>query len=190
MSHSNIIGAALILIDVQVGFDDPKWGPRNNRLAEARTADLLAAWREGGYPIFHVQHASHSPTSPLHPASRGYALKPVVRPRPGEPVIVKSVNSAFIGTDLETRLRQDGIPAVVIAGLTTNFCVSTTARMASNLGFQTFVVSDATATFDRPMLDGRMQSAEEVHLAALSDLHAEFATVLDTAAVSAALGHS
>ncbi len=90
------------------------------------------------------------------------------------------MNSAFIGTTLENDLRQHGIDTLVIVGLTTNHCVSTTVRMAGNLGFTTFVVSDATAAFNRAALDGSMRPAEQVHSGALSDLHGEFATVLDT----------
>jgi len=99
---------------------------------------------------------------------------------PTEPVLRKIVNSAFIGTDLESRLKSNHVDTVVIVGLTTDHCVSTTARMAANLGFNTYVVSDGTATFDRTGSDGRKYDAEEIHAANLASLHEEFATVLDT----------
>lgn len=117
----------------------------------------------------------------LRPESPGNAIQAVAAPKANEPVHRKHVNSAFIGTDLEKDLRRDGIETLVIVGLTTNHCVSTTARMAGNLGFRTFVVSDATAAFARPAPDGTLRPAEAVHSAALSDLHQEFATVVDTA---------
>ena len=175
--------AALVLIDVQKAFEDPSWGPRNNPGAEDQIAILLAAWRARAAPVVHGYHDSQMPGSTLAPGSAGNAPKDVARPEPGEPVYRKVVNSAFIGTSLEADLRQAAIDTVVIVGLTTNHCASTTARMAGNLGFQTIVVSDATATFDRKTVDGTNRRAEDVHAGALSDLNEEFARILDTAAV-------
>jgi nicotinamidase-related amidase len=175
--------AALIIIDVQKGFDDPRWGRRNNPEAEANIARLLEAWRRSGRPVFHVQHSSRLRDSPLSPKAAGHVIKESVAPRRGEPVIKKSVNSAFIGTGLEKRLRRRGIRTVVVTGLTTDHCVATTARMAGNLGFETYVVSDATATFDREGADGKRYSAKEVHAVNLASLNQEFAKIVTTNAL-------
>lgn len=174
---------ALLVIDVQRGFDDPEWGERNNPQAEQRIAALLASWRSAGAPIVHVQHNSVSESGHFRPGTPGNLLKPEAEPRQGERIYAKSVNSAFIGTGLETDLRAAGATTLVIVGLTTNHCVSTTARMAGNLGFSTMVVADATATFARATLDGTMRPAHEVHDAALSDLHGEFAEIADSQAL-------
>ncbi len=168
---------ALLLIDVQQGMDDPKWGARNNPDAESRIGLLLAAWRDLKWPVIHVQHMSREPDSPLRPESSGNTLKTVARPREGEPLFQKSVNSAFIGTTLEAHLRREGIGSLVMVGITTDHCVSTTARMASNLGFEVVVVADATATFERTGPEGAWYSAEQMHRAALASLHGEFAQV-------------
>lgn len=179
--------ATLLVVDLQRGFDDRYWGRRNNPALEQRASELLRAWRAAGRPVVHVRHMSTEPLSPLRPGQPGNEFKPEAAPAAGETVIEKSVNSAFIGTSLETDLRRAGCRGLVIAGLTTNHCVSTTARMAGNLGFATWVVSDATAAFDRLGPDGVLRSAEQIHAIALSDLHGEFATVVNTGTVIAAL---
>jgi len=171
---------ALLIIDVQEAFDEPRWGRRNNPEAEANVARLLRAWREARRPIFHVRHLNLTPGSSFHPDAPGSSIKALTRPLEGEPLIEKTVNSAFIGTDLEERLRRDGVTAVVITGLTTNHCVETTARMAGNLGFDTYFVSDATATFDRVGPDSVRHAAEDIQAMTLSNLNGEFATIVTT----------
>jgi nicotinamidase-related amidase len=173
--------AVLLIIDVQKGFDDPLWGKRNNPDAERNMARILAAWRLSARPVFHVQHVSVMPGSPLGPKSPGCEIKDEVKPLEGEPIFQKHVNSAFIGTDLEKQLRTHNYDTLVIVGLTTQYCVSTTARMAGNMGFKTYVVSDATAAFGLTGPDGRSYSAEEIHDVSLATIHNEFAEVVATA---------
>lgn len=173
--------AALILIDVQKGFDEKEfWGRRNNPSAEKNIAKLLNAWRQTKRPVFHIRNDSTEKNSPLRPEKPGNSIKDIVAPLPGEPLIIKTVNSALIGTDLEKRLRKQKINTVVIVGLTTDHCVSTTARMAGNLGFNVSVISDATATFDRNGFNGKHYSAKTMHNIALVSLQNEFATITDT----------
>lgn len=168
---------ALLVIDVQKGLDGPRWGDRNNPQAEERIADLLAAWRATARPVIHVQHASLEPESPLREGQPGHAIKSEAAPEDGEPVFRKHVNSAFIGTDLESHLRSRGIEELVVVGLTTDHCISTSVRMAGNLGFSVTVVEDATATHERRGPDGTLFSADVMHRSALASLHGEFATV-------------
>jgi nicotinamidase-related amidase len=180
--------AALIIIDVQQAFNDPSWGQRNNPEAERNIAALLGGWRASGRPLFHIQHRSQRPGSLFNPDGPGFPVKPEARPLDGEPVLYKNVNSAFIGTDLEQRLRSAGIETVVVIGITTDHCVSTTTRMAGNFGFDTFIVSDATFTFERTGPDGRHYTAEQMHATALASLNGEFAAVVSTAEAITALG--
>lgn len=171
---------ALLIIDVQDGFDDPYWGARNNPDAEDNIARLLAAWRAAGRLVFHVRHDSRTPRSPLHPSSPGNAIKAIAAPRAGEPVIAKDVNSAFIGTGLEPLLRAAGVTDLVIVGLTTPHCVSTSTRMAANLGFGVRVVADATAAFEARGPDGKPVDAHAMHYFALAGLNEEFAAIVTT----------
>ena len=172
--------AALLSIDVQKGFDEPVWGIRNNLGAEAKIALLLSAWRKKGLPIIHIKHCSTEPGSVLRPGVPGNEFKPETRPLAGEMVFTKSVNSAFIGTGLENYLRENNIKCLVVTGLTTDHCVSTSTRMAGNLGFDVTLVSDATATFDRKGEDGVHYSADQIHKIHLASLNGEFCTVLTT----------
>lgn len=172
--------SALILIDVQKGIDNPAHGERNNPDAESNMALLLAHWRQQDLPVFHIQHCSTEPDSLLRPESPGNAIKDEVLPIGGEPVLKKNVNSAFIGTDLEGRLREQSIESVVMIGLTTDHCVSTSVRMAENLGFDVTLVSDATAAFERTGPDGQHFTAEEMHNINLASLNGEFCVVKST----------
>jgi len=172
--------AALLIIDVQQGFDDPKWGKRNHPDAEANMAILIDVWRREKGRVIHIQHCSAEPDSPLRPDGPGCQFKPEAKPIAGEPVFKKTVNSAFIGTDLESHLRDNGIENIVIAGLTTDHCVSTTTRMAGNLGFNVTLVSDGTATFNRVGHDGIEYSADEIHRIHLASLNGEFCAVRST----------
>ena len=173
---------ALILIDIQKGFDDVNYwgGQRNNTDAEQNAGKLLAFWRLKRLPVFHVKHCSSNPNSRLAEGQPGNEFKDEVLPISGEPILKKNVNSAFIGTELKERLEREGIRKVVIAGLTTDHCVSTSTRMAGNFGFDTYLVEDATATFCKIGYGGQLFSAEIIHETAIASLMNEFATILKT----------
>lgn len=173
---------ALILVDIQKGFDNiSHWGTeRNNHSAEHQAGRLLNFWRKNHLPIYHIQHCSTEPGSPLAPGHPGNEFKEEVWPVNNERIIQKQVNSAFIGTDLRDELDRAGITDLVILGLTTDQCVSTTARMASNYGYKTYVIHDASATFDKIGINGIHYNAEMIHHTALASINKEFAEILST----------
>jgi nicotinamidase-related amidase len=181
---------ALLLIDVQKAFDHPSWGKRNNPQAENNIALILEKWRQQQLPVIHIRHCSVEPNSTLRPSEPGNAYKQEALPITGEIEFTKTVNSAFIGTGLEAYLRENDISALVIVGISTDHCVSTTTRMAANLGFQVQLISDASFTFDRTGADGTTYPAELMHQIHLASLHKEFCQVITTTQLLENVRHS
>jgi nicotinamidase-related amidase len=173
-------GAVLLLIDLQRAIDHPSWGERNNPEAENQVSRLLAHWRGREWPVWHVRHDSTEPASHYRPGQPGHEFKPSNVPLPGEPVIAKRTNNAFIGTGLEDRLRAAGHTTLVVAGVITNNSVEATVRMAGNLGFDTFLVADGCFTFARTDWNGTPRSADDVHAMSLANLDHEYCTVVTT----------
>ncbi|PLN74879.1 putative isochorismatase family hydrolase [Aspergillus taichungensis] len=198
MSLDISIPTALILIDNQAAFTHPTyWGSaRSNPSYENNLQALLSAFRAAKrrspstpLEIIHVFHSSSTDEeSPLHPAHPGEGIHPLEFAAPAtdgsELVTWKSVSSGFIGTELAAHVREKGIRQLVFAGLTTDHCVSTTVRMAANLGVvsrgsedpgRIVLVADATATWAKGGFD-----AETVHAVSVASLKGEFADVLST----------
>ena len=174
--------SALLCIDIQKGLDEPNYygTRRNNPQAENNIQRIISEWRLKDLPIYHVKHNSTLNDSPLRPGQKGNEFKSCALPLDNEPIIEKDVNSAFIGTDLKERLISNGLSTVIIVGLTTEHCISTTTRMAGNLGFTAYLISDATAAFDKKTRDGSIIPAETVHQVELNILDGEFCTVIST----------
>lgn len=172
---------ALVVVDVQRGFEDPSFGPRGNPDCEANVAALIAAWRAAGRPLVFVRHDWREPGAPLEPGTPGHELKDVVS---GEPdlLVSKEVHSAFGGDpDLGAWLRERGLDGIVVCGITTDHCVSTTVRDGGDRGFDVLLPLDATHTFDRTAPDGATIPADDVARANAASLDGEFGTVVRTA---------
>lgn len=166
--------AVLLPVDMQIGFDGPKWPRRWNEALDENGLALLAAWRAARRPIIHVRHDSVTAGSALEPGSAGNALRPGFEPLPGEALVSKSVNSAFIGTDLDLRLRRLGARHVIVFGISTDMCVSTTIRTGANMGWDMALVPQACDCFDLPDGKGGTIRAEDIHAAHVATLGFEF----------------
>lgn len=188
MIHKFEANAALLLIDAQVAVNDlAHWGGptgrRNNPEAEDRQRELLAGFRRAALSVFFTRHDSREDGSPLKLSLPGGAQIDGLSPRPGDTVIVKDVNSGFIGTNLEVALRRKGVRRLVVAGYFTNFCVETTVRMAGNMGFDVYLAEDACMTTNRVGPDGADHDPEVVHALSVASMHGEFCTALPSAAI-------
>ncbi|MDK1490188.1 cysteine hydrolase family protein [Sinorhizobium sp. 7-81] len=180
--------AVLLPIDMQQAFDAAPWPPRWNDRVDENGLALLAAWRAAKRPIIHVRHDSVEDGSTLRPERPGNAFRPGFGPRGGEPLVTKSVNAAFIGTDLDLRLRRLGADTVVLFGISTDMCVSTSVRVGANMGYRMILVEDACDCFDLPDGVGGVVPARDIHRAHVATLRAEFASVVTTGELLAMLG--
>jgi nicotinamidase-related amidase len=178
--------AVLLPIDMQRAFDASPWPRRWNDRVDENGLALLAAWRQAGRPIIHIRHDSVQPGSTLAPGTPGNAFRPGFGPQGGEPLVTKSVNAAFIGTDLEERLKALSAKHVVTFGISTDMCVSTTVRVGANLGWDMILVPDACDCFDLPDPEGnRWIPAHDIHCAHVATLAYEFCTLASTAELTA-----
>jgi nicotinamidase-related amidase len=173
--------AVLLPIDMQRGFDEPSWPRRWNDQMDANGLALLDEWRSTGRPIIHVRHDSVEPGSTLTPGTPGNGFRPGFGPQGDEPLISKSVNSAFIGTDLDLRLKRLGAKHVIVFGISTDQCVSTTIRTGANMEWNMILVPDACDCFTLPDGKGGTIPAEKIQAAHVATLAFEFCDVRDTA---------
>ena len=173
---------ALLLVDIQKAFLEKDYPGliRNNEHAELICGKILKKWRTLDLPIIHVTHSTNNPESKLHKSIPGFEFNDHVKPLETEMVFTKEVNSAFIGTNLENILIKSHIDTLVIVGMTTNHCISTTVRMSGNLGFDTYLISDSTACYNTKGLNGEIIACNTIYNSALASLQEEFATVIDS----------
>ena len=172
----------LLLVDIQKAFLEKDYPGliRNNEHAEFICGKILKKWRTLDLPIIHVRHSSTNPDSKLHKSRPGFKFNDYVTPLENEMVLTKEVNSAFIGTNLENILIKSHIDTLVIVGMTTNHCISTTVRMSGNLGFDTYLISDSTACYNTKGMNGEIIDCNTIYNSALASLQEEFATVIDS----------
>jgi nicotinamidase-related amidase len=170
----------LILVDMQRAMASGALPERNNPSAEKMISSLLHAWRNGERTIVHVRHISRDPGSLFWPGQSGVEFQDVFTPLPTEHVLEKNVPDAFVNSGLERWLHARGVVSVAIVGVSTNNSVEATARSAGNLGFKTYVVADATFTFEKKDYSGILRSADEVHAMSLANLEGEYAQIITT----------
>lgn len=180
---------ALLVIDMQMGMQhriDSGRAPVNPDAPDG-VAALIAAFRAAGRPVIHVHHDDPHPDSPFRRGEPGAAPMPCAVPAEGEPVLWKSGSSAFAGTGLDALLRRMGVTDIVLCGAVAAFCVTSSTRAASDLGFRVILPADALLGFDIPAHDGGRIDGATVMRVTLSLLGADFARLDSVAGVQAAL---
>ncbi|WP_337660068.1 isochorismatase family protein [Anderseniella sp. Alg231-50] len=173
---------ALLVIDVQMALahDDASGTERSCPGAEDNIASLLEKYRLSGGTVVHIHHNGTESDDPFHPNAPGSAVQPVASPLPGEPVVIKTGSSGFVGTPLQSILQEAGVERVILCGATANHCVESTTRSAADLGFQPIYAADAVWTYGIKGPDGVSHTAEQIHSVSMATLEGEIAAVKST----------
>jgi nicotinamidase-related amidase len=177
------MSTALLVIDCQMEFARRTAAgiARSNPDAETAIANIIAAFRAKGRAVLHVHHDDPNPKSGFRLDKATGAPMPCAQPVGAEPVFVKHGSSAFVGTGLEQHLRANAITHLVIVGAAVNYCVASTVRMASDLGFAVSLVQDAVFGFGVTAPDGTRHGADTVLSVTLGTL-AEFGAIVSIGA--------
>jgi nicotinamidase-related amidase len=176
----DLTNAVLLPIDMQCAFDAAPWPKRWNVNGDRNGLSVLGSWRKAGRPVVHVRHDSVVEGSSLGPGHGGNQFRPGFEPLALEPLVSKSVNSAFIGTDLDLRLRRMKAQSIITFGISTDMCVSTTVRMGANMGWRMILVADACDCFELKDQAGQIIPARMMHDAHVATLAQEFCQVITT----------
>lgn len=175
LSHKSV----LIIINAQAGLLDATQLGRNNTEAEKNISILLNHWRSQNRLVIHVKHVSENAGSIFYRKSSGCELLPDLQAIDGEVIIEKMKSSAFTETELETQLKQLEPTNLFLVGFTANECIDATAKDASSLGFESYVIGDATAVFDMRSPDGKLLKADRIHRLTLANIDAFYAKVIN-----------
>jgi nicotinamidase-related amidase len=175
----------LLIIDIQndyfPGGAYPLVGPEQAAESARRALD---AFRASGEPVVHLQHVWDAPDATfMKPGTDGVEIHPLVAPQDGEAVIQKAEPNGFLGTELEEKLRAEGIDELVVAGMMSSMCVDATVRAGADLGFGMTVVHDGCAAPDLDF-EGTAIPGPLVHGAFMAALGDGYATLVASDEVS------
>jgi nicotinamidase-related amidase len=189
---------ALVVIDVQESFRQRAiWSATSNPDLIDNLNRLVDAYRRAGDAVVWVLHVEPGTGGVFDPALGHVRFIDGLRPpEPGEPVLHKTAHNAFTTTNLQQWLTGRGIRGLTVTGIRTEQCVETTARIASDLGYDVTFVTDATATNPIPhpdlpadatvaeiLADPRTLSNSEIVERTERVLAGRFATIRSTASL-------
>lgn len=170
---------ALILIDIQDSFRlQPSWEAISAPDIVERANRLVDAAHVAGDLVVWVLHQAPGSGGPFDPTSGLVTLQPGLRTSADDLTVIKTSHNAFTTTNLAQQLNRAGITTLRIAGIRTEQCVETTARLASDMGYQVDLVLDACATHPLPLSDGSgVLTAQQVTERTAAALGGRFATI-------------
>jgi nicotinamidase-related amidase len=176
----------LILVDIQNEyFPGGRMELTGIEQASAKAGEMLALFRDRGWPTFHIRHLATQPDAPLFtPGTPFSEIHESVKPLAGERVIEKHFPNSFHQTSLLQELQAQGVDHAVIVGAMSHMCIDATTRAANDLGLRCTLIHDACATRDLEF-QGRKVKADEVHasfMAALGWWYAKLTSAADFAA--------
>jgi len=160
--------STLVLIDYQNTYTTGVMELDGWQAALDAAAQLLARARQEGTSVIHVINDGGEGT-PYDVRAEIGQIHPSLAPVDGEPVVVKQVPNAFVGTDLDRHVDTAGNNDLVIAGFMTHMCVAFTAQGAFLRGNRPTVVGDASATRALPVAGAELD-ARQVHYSALATI--------------------
>lgn len=170
----------LVVLDVQDAIDQPAWDNKNNPSYLANIERLMTHWRSKSSPIIHIRHDEKSSSSTYHSHGPYNGIKKEVAPIEGECVIAKQQNCAFIGTELETVLKDMQVNSFVLTGVLIHNSMDATIRVGKALGYEIIVPSDATTAVPVIGSSGKSWDAETVYELTLAILDGEYAEIITT----------
>ncbi|KQQ92868.1 Isochorismatase [Leifsonia sp. Leaf325] len=178
VSKGLTVSRLLLIIDIQNDYFPGGAFPLvEPEAAATRAAELLAAFREAGDPVIHVQHVWDAPDATfMRPGTAGVEIHELVAPVGDEPVVQKASPNSFLDTDLLERLCAVDPDDLVVVGMMSSMCIDATVRAASDLDFTVTVAHDACAAPDLEF-DGAVVPAAQVHGAFMAALSGSYATV-------------
>ena len=174
---------ALVVIGAQIGFDDENhFGARSNPSAEANMELLLAGWTSQSWPLVFVGYDSEDKQSPLHPSKESNRFKSILGDITPSLEVWTTASSAFYGEpDLDGWMRANELKSMAICGSPVHTLCESTARMASDLGYEVLYIPDAMHTFDLTAADGTTVRGREVARLSAITMASNFGRVVYTA---------
>ncbi len=178
----------LIILDVQEAIDRPVWDGKSNPQYLNVIQQLLGHWRANGWPVLHIRHDEQAPESSYYVNGPWNRIKQEVAPLPGETVVVKQQNCAFIHTELDALLKQMQVKRLVLTGVVIHNSMDATIRAGKALGYHIILPSDATTAVPVKGAQGKIWDADTVHQLTLALLGGEYAEVMTAGEVIAQFG--